>query len=72
VKDVDGMLFVNDGSVGKRKDGDRRAQYAIFDLGTELKVTIQRVEYDVAAAAAAVRASDLHDRFAELLETGGG
>ncbi|KPL23735.1 MAG: serine/threonine protein phosphatase [Anaerolineae bacterium SM23_84] len=72
IKEVDGVLFVNDGSVGKPKDGDTRAAYAIYDIGDELKVTIQRVVYDVAAAAAAVRASALPDHFAELLETASG
>ncbi len=72
VKDVDRTVFVNDGSVGKPKDGDVRAGYAIFDIGTAVQVTIRRVEYDVAAAAAAVRASELPNRFAELLETASG
>lgn len=72
VKDVDGVLFVNDGSVGKPKDGDPRAAYAILEIGNEVKVTIQRVPYDVAAAAAAVRASGLPLHFAELLETARG
>jgi len=72
VKDVEGTLFVNDGSVGKPKDGDTRAAYAILDIGTDVQVTIRRVAYDVAAAAAAVRASELPDHFAELLETASG
>jgi putative phosphoesterase len=72
VKEVDGVLFVNDGSVGKPKDGDSRAAYAIYDIGDELNVTIQRVAYDVQAAAEAVRASALPDHFAELLEEASG
>jgi len=72
VKEVDGVLFVNDGSVGKPKDGDNRAAYAIYDIGDELTVSIQRVAYDVQAAAAAVRASALPDHFAELLESASG
>jgi putative phosphoesterase len=72
VKEVDGVLFVNDGSVGKPKDGDTRAAYAIYDVADEVDVTIRRVAYDVEAAAAAVRASTLPDHFAELLETARG
>lgn len=72
IKEMDGVLFVNDGSVGKPKDGDNRAAYAILDIADELKVSIQRVAYDVQAAAAAVRASALPDHFAELLESGSG
>ena len=72
VKEVAGVLFVNTGSAGKPKDGDRRVAYALVDLGREVTATIRRVPYDVAAAAAAVRASGLPQRFAELLESASG
>jgi putative phosphoesterase len=68
VKDVDGVLFVNDGSVGKPKDGDWRACYLILENGA---ATLRRVAYDVAAAAAAIRATDLPHEFAADVETGG-
>ena len=68
VKEVDGVLFVNDGSVGKPKDGDWRACYVILENGTP---TFRRVKYDVKAAAAAIRATDLPHEFAEDIETGG-
>ena len=67
-KDVDGVLFVNVGSVGKPKDGDWRACYAILSDGT---VTFRRVEYDVKTAAGAIRATDLPGEFAADIETGG-
>ena len=67
VKDVDGVRFLNVGSVGKPKDGDWRACYAILDP----EVTFRRVPYDVAAAAAAIRATDLPHEFALDIETGG-
>jgi putative phosphoesterase len=67
VKDVDGVRFINVGSVGKPKDGDWRACYAILDP----EVTFRRVTYDVAAAAAAIRATDLPHEFAVDIETGG-
>lgn len=71
-KEVDGVLFVNVGSVGKPKDGDPRACYAILDLsGGDQRVTFRRVGYDVSAAAAAVRQSELPDKFARDLELGG-
>lgn len=72
VKDVLGVRFVNDGSVGKPKDGDTRAAYALIDIGDEIQVAIRRVAYDVAAAAAAVRASGLPVQFADVLETATG
>lgn len=68
VKEVDGVTFVNAGSVGKPKDGDWRACYALIDDG---KATFRRVEYDVKAAAAAIRATDLPHEFAADIESGG-
>ena len=68
VKNVGGVTFLNVGSVGKPKDGDRRACYALIDDGTP---SLRRVEYDVAAAAAAIRATDLPHEYAADIETGG-
>lgn len=67
VKQVAGALLVNDGSVGKPKDGDTRAAYALLEVAAEIRVTLQRVPYDVAAAAEAVRASGLPAHYADLL-----
>lgn len=74
VRDIEGVLFVNDGSVGKPKDGDPRAAWALLTLSERQppQVEIRRVAYDVAAMAAAIRAADgLPDHFARDLETGG-
>ena len=70
-KDVGGVLFVNAGSVGKPKDGDPRACWVLLDIGATTVVEFRRVDYDVAAAAAAVRASGLPAKFARDLERGG-
>lgn len=67
VKTVDGVTFLNVGSVGKPKDGDRRACYALIGSGTP---SFRRVEYDVATAAAAIRATDLPHEFASAIESG--
>lgn len=67
-KDVDGVLFINAGSVGKPKDLDRRACWVMLDEGA---TTFHRVTYDVAAAAAAIRATELPHEFASDIETGG-
>jgi predicted phosphodiesterase len=69
---VDGVHFVNTGSVGRPKDGDPRAGYALVDV-SEAGVEVQfvRVEYDVEAAARAIAASELPDDFADYLRTGG-
>lgn len=72
-KEVGGVIFVNDGSAGKPKDGDPRACYALIQVRNgRVTVDFRRVAYDVAAIADAIRQSDLPDQFAEQLERGGG
>ncbi len=71
VKEVDGAWFVNVGSVGKPKDGDPRACYALVETHPKLIVRFRRVTYDVAAAAGAIRATDLPPKFARDLELAG-
>lgn len=69
---VDGVQFLNAGSVGRPKDGDRRACYALVELTTAgISARHVRVEYDVARAAAAIRGSGLPGDFARHLERGG-
>jgi predicted phosphodiesterase len=69
---VAGVHFVNTGSVGRPKDGDWRAGYAILTLDEgSVGVEFVRVEYDLEAAAQAILASELPDEFAEYLRTGG-
>jgi predicted phosphodiesterase len=71
-REVDGVHFVNTGSVGRPKDGDPRAGYVVVDIDAEgVEVEFVRPEYDVARAAAGVRDSDLPDAFADFLEKGG-
>jgi predicted phosphodiesterase len=69
---VDGIHFVNTGSVGRPKDGDWRASYV--SLGVESggpRVEVVRVEYDVERAAAAVVEHGLPSDFADYLRSGG-
>jgi predicted phosphodiesterase len=69
---VEGIHFVNTGSVGRPKDGDWRAGYAVVAMaGEQVDVEFVRVEYDVARALEGIRASSLPDDFAEYLRTGG-
>jgi diadenosine tetraphosphatase ApaH/serine/threonine PP2A family protein phosphatase len=69
---VDGIRFVNTGSVGRPKDGDPRAGFVVVEMTVEgVAVEVERVEYDVARAARAIRESALPDDFAEQLEAGG-
>lgn len=71
-REIDGIHFVNTGSVGRPKDGDPRAGYALVTMdGTRVAIESVRVDYDVERAAAAIAASGLPDDFAEILRTGG-
>ncbi len=76
---VDGIQFVNAGSVGRPKDGDWRACCLLLHLedGEEgkkgtIRPAILRVEYDLARAQTAIRESGLPEDFAKVLESGGG
>jgi predicted phosphodiesterase len=69
---IDEIAFVNTGSVGRPKDGDPRAGYALIDFADAgVRVTFERVAYDVEAAASAILDSDLPDAFAHYLRSGG-
>jgi len=71
-REVEGIHFVNTGSVGRPKDGDWRAGYVVLEVsGAAAKVEFRRVEYDIRRAMDGIRASDLPDQFAEHLRTGG-
>lgn len=69
---IGSVHLVNVGSVGRPKDGDPRACYALVELGVEVKVTFPRVCYDVESAASAIEATDLPREFAAVLRSGGG
>jgi predicted phosphodiesterase len=65
----EGEWLLNPGSVGQPRDGDPRAAWLLLD--TEAwTATWRRVEYDVAGAAAAIRAAGLPDSLAERLGYG--
>lgn len=71
-REVDGVHFVNTGSVGRPKDGDPRAGYVLLDVAEEgITVEFVRVAYDVEAAARAIEDSELPNELADFLRTGG-
>jgi predicted phosphodiesterase len=70
-RQVDGIHFVNTGSVGRPKDGDWRAGYTVIDFSTEIVVEHRRTPYDVEQTAQAIEASDLPHAFADFLRAGG-
>jgi predicted phosphodiesterase len=61
-----GEWMINPGSVGQPRDGDPRAAWLELDLD-ELVAHYRRADYDVAGAAAAIRAARLPDSLAERL-----
>jgi len=70
-RQIDGVWFINTGSVGRPDDGDPRAAYAILHIEPELiQVRHYRVEYDVARAVAAIREHELPESFAQMMLQG--
>ncbi|MEA2315632.1 MAG: hypothetical protein QOI03_2324 [Solirubrobacteraceae bacterium] len=65
----DGEWLLNPGSVGQPRDGDARAAWLMLDLDG-MAATFHREPYDIAGAAAAIRAARLPDSLAERLEYG--
>jgi predicted phosphodiesterase len=66
---ANGEWLINPGSVGQPRDGDPRAAWLELDLGSA-NALYHRVEYDIDAAAAAIRAARLPDSLAERLSYG--
>jgi predicted phosphodiesterase len=71
-REVQGIRFVNTGSVGRPKDGDWRAGYVVLSVD-EVRSAAEfvRVGYDVDRTMDAIHHSELPDDFAEYLRTGG-
>ena len=71
-REIQGIHFVNTGSVGRPKDGDWRAGYVILEAGSgSVGVEFVRVEYDVQRAAQGILDSELPGDFADQLRSGG-
>jgi predicted phosphodiesterase len=69
---VEGVQFVNTGSVGRPKDGDPRAGYVLCTTeGSGVRIEFVRVAYDVDEAARGIRESELPAEFADFLGSGG-
>lgn len=69
---VDGVHFVNTGSVGRPKDGDPRAGYCMLTLdGRSVQAEQVRVPYDVELACQRLLDAGLPPYFAAYLRTGG-
>ena len=66
---AEGEWLINPGSVGQPRDGDPRAAWVELDTGN-WSAAYRRTEYDIAGAAAAIRAARLPDSLAERLSFG--
>jgi predicted phosphodiesterase len=64
-----GEWLLNPGSVGQPRDGDPRAAWLLLDI-EDHSASYRRTRYDVAGAAAAIRAARLPNSLAERLEYG--
>jgi len=68
---TEGIRFINTGSVGRPKDGDPRASYAMADIaGDTIEVEHYRVTYDVRRTITAIRERNLPEVFAHMLLIG--
>jgi predicted phosphodiesterase len=66
---IQGEWLINPGSVGQPRDGDPRAAWLELDLDG-WHALFRRSDYDIAGAAAAIRAAKLPDSLAERLQYG--
>ncbi len=68
-----GRHVINEGSVGKPKDGDPRAAYVILEAERkDLNVEFVRVVYDVEQVATAIETNDMPSENAMMLRTASG
>lgn len=63
-------LALNPGSVGKSKDGDPRASYALLETGPPPRAQIIRVDYDLDAEAALLKEAGLPQASVDKLYQG--
>jgi predicted phosphodiesterase len=69
---VNGVQFVNAGSVGRPKDGDPRACYVVLTVSQSgVNVEFVRVDYDRELVAREIIKSGLPAEFADVIRTGG-
>jgi putative phosphoesterase len=70
-RQVDGVWFINPGSVGRPDDGDPRASYAVLEIEPDqVQVEHHRVEYDIQRLVEALRANGLPEAFAQMFLQG--
>jgi putative phosphoesterase len=68
-RQVNGISFVNPGSVGRPNDGNPQTAYALLSFNP-FNVELIRLDYDVVAAADALRKKHLPQNFSQMLLQG--
>jgi putative phosphoesterase len=69
VREVDGITFINPGSVGKPIDGDPRACYAVLKVKKdEVSVEPYRVDYNIDEALSSMREAELPELYIRSLQ----
>jgi predicted phosphodiesterase len=61
--------FINVGAVGQPRDNNPKSAYVIYDMDAGT-IELRRLDYDIAATQAKIRAAGLPERLAERLEFG--
>jgi predicted phosphodiesterase len=67
--EVGRKYFINAGSIGQPRDRNTKSAYITFDLNNNL-IELRRVEYDIAAVQAKIRAAKLPESLADRLTYG--
>jgi len=68
VQELDEVLFVNAGSVGRSREEDRKACYTVVTLTeTEIKVAIVKLDYAIDEVAQAIYSSEIPDFYGDFL-----
>jgi S-adenosyl-L-methionine hydrolase (adenosine-forming) len=69
--EMDGVLYVNPGTVGRPDDGDPRPNYAILEVASgSLSVEHYRIPYNIMAAVHALRHKGLPEVFTQVIRWG--
>lgn len=70
-RQVDGVWFINTGTVGRPDEGDPRACYAILEVNkNEFQVEYHFVNYDIQRVVTAIREKGLPETFAQMIKQG--
>lgn len=63
-----GILLINSGSVGRSREDNRKASYAIIELNSEgISAEIRRLDYPIERVAQAIYKSGIPDYYADFL-----